>query len=108
MWRFLLADVQFAILGVDFLRSHKLLVDPAANCLVDTASLQSFDTAAEVSSPAAAACAACGIHLAAGSAGVAGVSTSTPSTSGNELSPAGRRPGARPTPGRRGSVASWR
>jgi hypothetical protein len=50
---FLLADVSFAIIGVDFLRSHKLLVDPAANRLVDTASLQSFATVS-----AAAACAA--------------------------------------------------
>jgi hypothetical protein len=41
-WTFLLADVSFAIIGVDFLRSHKLLVDPAANCLVDMALLQSF------------------------------------------------------------------
>ncbi len=36
-WTFLLADVR-----VGFLRNHKLLVDPAANRLVDTASLQSF------------------------------------------------------------------
>jgi hypothetical protein len=52
-WTFLVADVTFTIIGVDFLRSHKLLVDPAANRLVDTASLQSFAT-----DPAAAACAA--------------------------------------------------
>ena len=52
-WTFLLADVSFAIIGVDFLRSHKLLVDPAANRLVDTASLQSFVTVS-----VAAACAA--------------------------------------------------
>jgi hypothetical protein len=45
-WTFLLADFTFAIIGVDFLRSHKLLVDPAANRLVDTASFQSFATAA--------------------------------------------------------------
>ena len=56
-WTFLLADVTFAIIGVDFLRSHKLLVDPAANRLVDTASLQSFATV-----PAAAACAASAVQ----------------------------------------------
>jgi hypothetical protein len=42
--------VQFAIIGV------QLLVDPAANHLVDTASLQAFAT---VSAPTAAECAAC-------------------------------------------------
>jgi hypothetical protein len=36
VWTFLLADVQF-----DFLRSHQLLVDPAVNRLLDTASLLS-------------------------------------------------------------------
>jgi hypothetical protein len=56
-WTFLLADVTFAIIGVDFLSSNKLLVDPVANCLVDTASLQSF---AIVS--AAAACAASAVQ----------------------------------------------
>jgi hypothetical protein len=34
-WSFLLAAVQFPILGVDFLRHHGLLVDPAGNQLVD-------------------------------------------------------------------------
>ncbi len=48
-WIFLLADVPFAIIGV------QLLVDPAANHLGDTASLQAFAT---VSAPTAAACAA--------------------------------------------------
>ena len=33
-WTFLLAAVQFPILGVDFLRHHRLLVDPAAGSLV--------------------------------------------------------------------------
>ena len=56
-WTFLLADITFAIIGVDFLRSHKLLVDPAANPLVDTASLQSFATVS-----AAAACAASAVQ----------------------------------------------
>jgi hypothetical protein len=56
-WTFLLADVSFAIIGVDFLRSHKLLVAPAANRLVDTSSLQSFATVL-----AAAACAASAVQ----------------------------------------------
>jgi hypothetical protein len=34
---FLRADVSFPILGVDFLRSNKLLVDVANNTLVDSA-----------------------------------------------------------------------
>jgi hypothetical protein len=55
-WTFLLADVQFAIIGIDFLRSHQLLVNPSTNRLVDTASLQAF---AKVSAPTASACAAC-------------------------------------------------
>jgi hypothetical protein len=49
-WTFLLADVTFAIIGVDFLCSHKRFVDPAANRLVDTASLQSFVTVSEAAS----------------------------------------------------------
>ncbi len=56
-WTFLLADVTFPIIGVNFLRSHKLLVDPAANRLVDTASLQSFATVS-----AAATCAASAVQ----------------------------------------------
>ncbi|MFN9978816.1 MAG: hypothetical protein ACK53Y_02820, partial [bacterium] len=36
-WPLLLAAVKFPILGVDFLRHHRLLVDPAANCLVSAA-----------------------------------------------------------------------
>ncbi len=57
VWAFLLAVVQFAIIGVDFLRSHQLLVYPAANRLVDTASLQAF---AMVSATTAKACIAHG------------------------------------------------
>jgi len=34
-WTFLLAAVRFPILGVDFLRHHRLLVDPANNQLVE-------------------------------------------------------------------------
>ncbi len=34
-WKFLLANVAFPILGVDFLRAHKLLIDPVDNALLD-------------------------------------------------------------------------
>ncbi len=50
--------VQCAIIGVDFLCSHKLLVDPAANCLIYTASLQSFATVSASSVSPTASCAA--------------------------------------------------
>jgi hypothetical protein len=54
-WNFLLAAVSFPIVGVDFLRHFQLMVDPAANMLVDKASLQSFVTVSSLtaaSSPA--------------------------------------------------------
>ncbi len=35
-WTLLLADVKFPFLGVDFLRHHRLLVDPAENQLITT------------------------------------------------------------------------
>ena len=35
-WKFLLANVAFPILGVDFLRAHKLLIDPVDNALLDS------------------------------------------------------------------------
>jgi hypothetical protein len=41
-WSFLRADVSFAILGVDFLRANKLLVDVASNSLVDSATGDTF------------------------------------------------------------------
>ncbi len=41
-WPFLLAAVQFPIIGVDFLRHYGLLVDPAGNRLVDRLTLQAF------------------------------------------------------------------
>jgi hypothetical protein len=41
-WPFLLAAVQFPIIGVDFLRHFGLLVDPAANQLVDRQTLHIF------------------------------------------------------------------
>jgi hypothetical protein len=43
-WTFLLVAVQFQILGVDFLCHFKLLVDPAANRLIDTSSFRTFAT----------------------------------------------------------------
>jgi hypothetical protein len=43
-----LANVKFPIIGVDFLRHFKLSVNPAAACLVDTASSQSFATVSAV------------------------------------------------------------
>ncbi len=51
-WTFLLADVQFPIIGVDFLRNFRLLVDIAAGRLVDTASSQSFPIVSESSAAA--------------------------------------------------------
>jgi hypothetical protein len=48
-WIFLLADVQLPIIGVDFLRHFRLLVDIAADHLVDTASSQSFPIISESS-----------------------------------------------------------
>ncbi len=41
-WPFLLAAVQFPIIGVDFLRHYGLLVDPVGNQLVDRLTLQAF------------------------------------------------------------------
>ncbi len=50
VWLFLLAKVQFPFIGVDFLRHFKLLVDPAANRLVDTISTQLLPTVSSVRS----------------------------------------------------------
>ncbi len=50
VWPFLLAKVQFPIIGVDFLRHFKLLVDPAANRLVDTISTHLLPTVSSVRS----------------------------------------------------------
>ena len=41
-WSFLRADVSFAILWVDFLHANKLLVDIAANTLVDSSTGNRF------------------------------------------------------------------
>ncbi len=57
-WTFLLAAVSFSIIGVDFLRHFKLLIDPAANRLVDTATCQAFPTVSSLAMPAATAVAA--------------------------------------------------
>jgi hypothetical protein len=43
-WTFLLAAVSFPIIGVDFLGHHLLMVDPAANTLVDRQSKECFAT----------------------------------------------------------------
>jgi Reverse transcriptase (RNA-dependent DNA polymerase) len=41
-WTFLLADVEAPLLGADFLRSHRLLVDLHGGCLIEAASMQRF------------------------------------------------------------------
>jgi len=41
-WTFLRADVAFPILGVDFLRNNKLMVDVASNTLVDSTTGDTF------------------------------------------------------------------
>ncbi len=51
-WSFLLAEVQFPIIGVDFLRHFCLLEDIAAGHLVDTASSHSFPIISESSAAA--------------------------------------------------------
>ncbi len=47
-WTFLLADVQLPILGADFLRHFRLVVDLAAGQLLDTVTLERFGPAATV------------------------------------------------------------
>ncbi len=44
-WMFLLAEVQFPILGIDFLRHYRLVVDAAGGQLVDTRSMRAFPAA---------------------------------------------------------------
>ncbi len=51
-WTFLLAKVNFAILGADFLKHFNLIVDLAANQIVDTVSLQRFAAFATVATDA--------------------------------------------------------
>jgi hypothetical protein len=50
-WTLLLADVKFPILGVDFLRHHRLLVDPAENQLITTTGSASTSTPPSQLSP---------------------------------------------------------
>ncbi len=44
-WSFLLAAVQFPILGVDFLRANSLIVDAAAGRLIHSKSLRQIPAA---------------------------------------------------------------
>ncbi|MFN9909164.1 MAG: hypothetical protein ACK56F_24100, partial [bacterium] len=53
-WTFLLAAVSFPIIGIDFLRHFKLMVDPAANALVDKCSRESFATISSLTAATAA------------------------------------------------------
>jgi hypothetical protein len=53
-WTFLLAAVSFPIIGVDFLRHFRLMVDPAANALVDKCSAESFATFSALTAAASA------------------------------------------------------
>ncbi len=50
-WPFLLAQVDFAILGADFLKHFGLVVDLAAGRLLDTVTLQCFPAAVTPASP---------------------------------------------------------
>ena len=50
-WTFLKAAVQFPILGIDFLRGHRLQVDVAANCLVQGTTGRRFYMQASPSGP---------------------------------------------------------
>jgi hypothetical protein len=51
-WNFLLADVSMAILGIDFLQTHNLMVDPS-NCRLVQAGGRVFPTTAVTSGPTA-------------------------------------------------------
>ncbi len=53
-WTFLLAAVSFPIIGVDFLCHFRLMVDPAANALVDKCSAESFATVSALTAAASA------------------------------------------------------
>jgi hypothetical protein len=44
-WKFLLANVSFLILGVDFLRFHKLLIDPTGHALLNSTGRQLYSPA---------------------------------------------------------------
>jgi hypothetical protein len=45
-WNFLLAAVETPLLGADFLRHYKLIVNLAAGCLMDAATLQLIGSSA--------------------------------------------------------------
>ncbi len=53
-WTFLLAAESFPIIDVDFLRHFRLMVDPAANALVDKCSAESFATVSALTAAASA------------------------------------------------------
>jgi hypothetical protein len=44
-WTFLLADVESPLLGADFLRNYRLLLDLHGGCLIDAVTLQRFGDA---------------------------------------------------------------
>jgi hypothetical protein len=48
-WIFLLADVQFPILGIDFLQHYHLVVDAASGQLVDARCIRAFPAASTIS-----------------------------------------------------------
>ena len=50
-WRFLRAAVKSPILGVDFLRAHRLMVDPAGACLVQSHTKRRFAATTKASGP---------------------------------------------------------
>ena len=52
-WRFLLADVRYPILGIDFLRNFKLMVDTAADQILQRPARPVPATVAQVAQPAA-------------------------------------------------------
>jgi hypothetical protein len=61
-WKFLLADVSMAILGIDFLWTHSLMVD-LANCRLVQASGRIFPAIAVTTSPNASAITGTQLHL---------------------------------------------
>ncbi len=67
-WTFLLAKVNFAILGAEFVNHFNLVVDLAANQILDAISLQRFTASAATDTPP-------------GSRGLFGAIEATPSAS---------------------------
>jgi hypothetical protein len=71
-WTFLLAAVQFPILGVDFLHHFKLLVDPAANRLIAAGAISSPPSGGLIHQPSSACTAVVpGVKVPSGSLGTA-------------------------------------